>query len=178
MTFVTDSNRPQPPWQPPPTACLTASGAASEVPSLLIHPCSAPAHLILTQPSWHGSRVHIPKRTPHRLLCCGSRADRMDTTDRQRASPGPRRGPSRRRAGNRRTGAPTGAAHSAPGATPCAPADSTCDPTDRRVFPSTGTGAWRRRCRRRSRGLGEGCGGGGCRSWGEGVSLRAHDGRH
>ena len=34
--FVTDSNRPQPLWQPPPTACLTASGAASEAPSLLI----------------------------------------------------------------------------------------------------------------------------------------------
>ena len=31
MAFVTDSNRPQPLWQPPPTACLTAS----EVPSLL-----------------------------------------------------------------------------------------------------------------------------------------------
>ena len=35
--FVTDSNRPQPLWQPPPTACLTASGAASEAPSLLMH---------------------------------------------------------------------------------------------------------------------------------------------
>ena len=31
--FVTDSNRPQPPWQPPPTACLTAAGATSEAPS-------------------------------------------------------------------------------------------------------------------------------------------------
>ena len=38
MAFVTDSNRPQPLWQPPPTACLAASGAASEVPSLLMHP--------------------------------------------------------------------------------------------------------------------------------------------
>ena len=36
---VTDSNRPQPLRQPPPTACLSASGAASEVPSLLMHPC-------------------------------------------------------------------------------------------------------------------------------------------
>ena len=33
MAFVPDSNRPQPLWQPPPTASLTASGAASEVPS-------------------------------------------------------------------------------------------------------------------------------------------------
>ena len=32
MAFLTDSNRPQPLWQPPPTACLTAYGAASEVP--------------------------------------------------------------------------------------------------------------------------------------------------
>ena len=38
MAFVTDSNRPQPLWQPPPTACPTASGAASEAPSLLMHP--------------------------------------------------------------------------------------------------------------------------------------------
>ena len=38
MAFVTDSNRPQPLWQTPPTACLTASEAASGVPSLLMHP--------------------------------------------------------------------------------------------------------------------------------------------
>ena len=38
MAFVTDSNRPQPLWQPPPTACLTASGA----PSLGMHPCQSP----------------------------------------------------------------------------------------------------------------------------------------
>ena len=37
MAFVTDSNHPQPLWQPPLTACLTASGAASEAPSLLMH---------------------------------------------------------------------------------------------------------------------------------------------
>ena len=43
MAFVNDSNRPQPLWQPPPTACLTASGAASEVPSLLMHPSVHPA---------------------------------------------------------------------------------------------------------------------------------------
>ena len=30
LASVTDSNRPQPLWQPPPTACLTASVAASE----------------------------------------------------------------------------------------------------------------------------------------------------
>ena len=38
MAFVTDSNRPQLLWQPPPTACLTASEAAAEVPSLPMHP--------------------------------------------------------------------------------------------------------------------------------------------
>ena len=42
MAFVTDSNRSQPLWQPPPTACLTASGAASEVPPLLMHPWGRP----------------------------------------------------------------------------------------------------------------------------------------
>ena len=40
VAFVTDSNRPQPLRQPPPTACLAAPGAASEVPSLLLHPWS------------------------------------------------------------------------------------------------------------------------------------------
>ena len=40
--YVTDSNRPQPLGQPPPTACLPASGAASEVPSILMHPCPPP----------------------------------------------------------------------------------------------------------------------------------------
>ena len=38
LAFETDSNRPQPLRQPPPTACLTASGAASEAPSPLMHP--------------------------------------------------------------------------------------------------------------------------------------------
>ena len=38
VAFGTDSNHPQPLWQPPPTACLTASRATSEVPSLLMHP--------------------------------------------------------------------------------------------------------------------------------------------
>ena len=43
MAFVvTDSNRPQPLWQPPPIACLTASGIASEAPSLLMNPWVAP----------------------------------------------------------------------------------------------------------------------------------------
>ena len=43
---ICNSNSPQPLWQPPPTAlataCRTASGATSEVPSLLMHPCPPP----------------------------------------------------------------------------------------------------------------------------------------
>ena len=38
VAFVTDSNCPQPLWQPPPTAYPTAPGAASEAPPLLMHP--------------------------------------------------------------------------------------------------------------------------------------------
>ena len=38
MAFVTDSNRPQPLWQPTPTAYPTASTATSVVPSLLCNP--------------------------------------------------------------------------------------------------------------------------------------------
>ena len=44
MAFVTDSNRPQPLWQPPLTARLTASGAAFESLSLLMQPSQAPLH--------------------------------------------------------------------------------------------------------------------------------------
>ena len=46
MAFVTDSHRPQPLWQPPPTACLTAFEAASEVPSLRMHPWCESAPLL------------------------------------------------------------------------------------------------------------------------------------
>ena len=42
LANATDSNRPQPLWQPPPTACLTAAAAASEAPSLLMHPSPPP----------------------------------------------------------------------------------------------------------------------------------------
>ena len=40
--FVTDSNRPQPVRQPPPTACLTAFGAASECLPVQYIPAPAP----------------------------------------------------------------------------------------------------------------------------------------
>ena len=82
MAFVTDSNRPQPLWQPPPTACLTASGTASEAPSLLMHPCPLPHD----PPPVHAPRgstgrqthpaltpapdaLHIPSRSPTTRVC-------------------------------------------------------------------------------------------------------------
>ena len=46
MALATGSNRPQPPWQPPLNACLTASGAASEVHSLLVHPRGWGGHTV------------------------------------------------------------------------------------------------------------------------------------
>ena len=52
MAFVTDNNRPQPLWQPPPTACLTASGAISAVPSLLMHPMA-----LHQKACWYGLMV-------------------------------------------------------------------------------------------------------------------------
>ena len=83
MAFVTDNNRPQPLWQPPPTACLTASGAASEVPSLLMHPwyrgAACPQHPTLcTGPSEPKQRSELREdcTTPGRVLkvhpsqCC------------------------------------------------------------------------------------------------------------
>ena len=44
MAFLTDSNRPQLLWRPPPTACQNASGTASEAPALLMHPWPRPKH--------------------------------------------------------------------------------------------------------------------------------------
>ena len=40
--LVTDGNRPQPLWEPPPTACPTASMAPCEVPSLVMHSWRTP----------------------------------------------------------------------------------------------------------------------------------------
>ena len=81
IAFVTDSNRPQPLWQPPPTAYLNASGAASEVLSLLMHPCpyrmgrgckpeleltvgSQPLHTAVG--CWYGTVLEIQV---HRMRC-------------------------------------------------------------------------------------------------------------
>ena len=74
--FVTDSNRPQPLWQPPPTACLTASRAASEVPSLLLHPwggrggvrilADGPGHKATPTGSGHCSPRAQPQAHGHR----------------------------------------------------------------------------------------------------------------
>ena len=46
-SFIGFSDRqPQPRWQPPPTACLTASGAPCQAPSLLMHSWSRPQHAV------------------------------------------------------------------------------------------------------------------------------------
>ena len=52
MAFVTDSNRHQPLWQPPPTACVTASEAPSDAPSLLMHPRPPPHKHKLQYERW------------------------------------------------------------------------------------------------------------------------------
>ena len=52
--FVTDSNRPHPLWQPPPTACLTASRAASGAPALQVGPSPSRA------PRARGARARTP----------------------------------------------------------------------------------------------------------------------
>ena len=69
MAFVTDSNRPQPLWQPPPTACRTASGAASEVPSLQMHPWGAPR----PEEAWAMARVHKGRS----VQCTGGKGARQ-----------------------------------------------------------------------------------------------------
>ena len=61
MALATDSNRPQPLRQPPPTACLTAS----EAPSLLLHP---PRHHVTPKP-WHALHPHRPSLHEHRAEC-------------------------------------------------------------------------------------------------------------
>ena len=62
MAFVTDSNRPQPLRQPPPTACLTASGAASEAPSLpLSLPRPLPSLFLRSCPLPLPPPLHVPQ---------------------------------------------------------------------------------------------------------------------
>ena len=56
LASVTDSNRPQPLRQPPPTACLTALEAA-EAPSLPMRPCPPP-------PSWGVQQDLVWRRWP------------------------------------------------------------------------------------------------------------------
>ena len=65
MALATDSNRPQPLWRPPPTACLTTPGAASEVPSLLMHPWGLPLHLHL---QWQSTPAKV-SRTEAAAAC-------------------------------------------------------------------------------------------------------------
>ena len=69
MAFVTNSNRPQPLWQPPPTACLTAS----EVLCLLLHPCPPRPHKGLL---WRGKPPHPPVVG---AICSKSRHSKLRT---------------------------------------------------------------------------------------------------
>ena len=59
MAFVADNNRPQPLWQPPPTTCLTAAGATSQVRSLLMHPSGEGR---VPGPGAGRTRPHLPGR--------------------------------------------------------------------------------------------------------------------
>ena len=72
MAFATDSNRPQLLGQPPPTACLTASRATSEAPSVLMHPCPK---LMMTMmiadddDCWlHSTGMGVRKQTLHDII--------------------------------------------------------------------------------------------------------------
>ena len=65
MAFVTDSNRPQPLWRRPPTACPTASGTASEAPALLMHPWWGDECPLELQPTCqHMPALHMPWPSP------------------------------------------------------------------------------------------------------------------
>ena len=64
MAFVTASNRPQPLRKPPPTACLPASGAASDVPSLQRHPWPQPGGLRRSPVPPPGVSVLVAGRSP------------------------------------------------------------------------------------------------------------------
>ena len=76
---LTASARPQPLWHPPPTACLTASGAASEVSSPLMHPCpplQTPPNTSLDRGSSKYERADITNRhhnTNARMVLCVGR---------------------------------------------------------------------------------------------------------
>ena len=66
MAFVTDSNRPEPIWQPPPAAYLAASGAASEV-----HPLggSGVPGLCFCSAATHKGRLQCVRARCVRVLC-------------------------------------------------------------------------------------------------------------
>ena len=70
-TLNADSNRPQPLWQPPPTACLPVPGAASGVPSLLMHPW--PAQELEKDPSALGRYAQGDGNVPPALYPCVKR---------------------------------------------------------------------------------------------------------
>ena len=64
MALVTNSNRPQPLSQRPPTACLTASGTTSEVPSILNAALSALSHALCLPPMALPTKPGAPLSSP------------------------------------------------------------------------------------------------------------------
>ena len=80
--FVTDSTRPQPLWQPPPTACLTAF----EAPSLLMHPPPPP----LMDPECFGRRNPPPMEKQKRRTKTAALVDLRSGKGKGRAAHGNR----------------------------------------------------------------------------------------
>ena len=83
MAFVTDSNRPQPLWQPP-TACPTASGAVAEASSLLMHPWAGLRYPPLRRSTGRRNSVPTPTCTitngiPSPGYTCARRRNRHPT---------------------------------------------------------------------------------------------------
>ena len=83
MAPVTDGNRPQPLWQPLPTAYLTASGAASEVPSLPMHPWAWALASLGSNPS---PRIRGPKAAAHYNFAPVARASALPLAHKTRDS--------------------------------------------------------------------------------------------
>ena len=100
MAFVTDSNRPQPTWQPPPTAYRTALGTASKVPPSSLRGGGGGTGLGIWRGggyfapwpmAWSGPLPKAGEQKPGQ--CRRSRTAKARTTDaRCRASPTPTAG--------------------------------------------------------------------------------------
>ena len=93
MAFLTDSNHPQTLWQPPPTACLTASGAA----------LGGRGGLGGRQAPVSGGGAHMNKELRWWALCLGSLSRAVLVNQTQVRLPQPSTAPQHNRPLNRRT---------------------------------------------------------------------------